>query len=108
MAEFIKVAKNSEIGEGQAKLVQCAGNEIALWKASGKCYAVGNVCPHLGGPISEGTLEGKVVTCPWHGWNYDLESGVSPINPNAYVPTYEVRVEGDEILISSEAKAPGE
>lgn len=104
MAEFVKVAKKSEIAPGCAKKVEVSGKEIALFHIDGNFYAIGETCPHRGGPLSEGTVEGKVVTCPWHGWQFDVTDGVSPVNPNAKVDCYPVELDGDDVCISGEIR----
>ena len=79
--------------------VQANGQEIALYHVGDKFYATTNVCGHRGGPLGEGLLEGSVVTCPWHGWQWDVCEGTSPGNPEAKIPTYPVKVEGDDVLV---------
>jgi nitrite reductase (NADH) small subunit len=51
------------------------GQEIALFCLEGQFYAIDNICPHEGGPLGNGELEGAVVTCPWHGWQFDIKTG---------------------------------
>ena len=68
MAQFVKVAKKSEIPTDTGKLVQVNGKDIALFKIGDKVYALYQVCPHQSGPLDEGGLDGNVLTCPWHGW----------------------------------------
>ena len=100
MAEFTKVAQLSELQAGVGKLVETNGKEVALFNVSGKVYAVTNVCPHQGGPLSEGTIEDNTVVCPWHGWTFDVTNGVSPVNPRAKITTYEVKVEGNDVFVN--------
>lgn len=100
MANFVKVASTGEIQSGQGKSVTVSDREIAVFNCDGQFYAVDNVCPHAGGPLSEGPLDGSIVTCPWHGWRFDVRTGVSPINPAAKVTKYEVKVEGADILVA--------
>ena len=100
MGNFVKVASTSELQPGQGKTVLAGDREIALFNCDGKFYALDNTCPHQGGPLGEGELDGTVVTCPWHGWRFDVCQGVSPINPAATVSKYEVKVEGDDVLVS--------
>jgi len=72
---------------------------IALFNVEGTFYALDGVCPHQGGPLGQGTLEGCVVTCPWHGWQFDVRSGQHQFNTQVVQPRYEVRVDGDWILV---------
>lgn len=100
MAELVIVAHTSELSPGQTKAVQVKGRTIALFNVGGTYYAIDETCPHAGGPLSEGRVEGTTVTCPWHGAQFDLSSGavLSPPAP-AGVTRYTVRVEGDEIRL---------
>lgn len=99
MTGFVAVAKVTEVPPGSAKIVVVLGHPIALFNIGGAFHAVSNVCLHRGGPIGEGTLDGFVVTCPLHGWEYDVRTGKNLANPVARLRTYEVRVEGDEVLV---------
>jgi len=101
MAEFEKVAKVSDIGPGEAKVVQAAGHDVALFNADGKFYAIDNVCKHQGGPLGEGMLQGTEVTCPWHGWTYDVTNGQCTMNPGVSVACLKVKVEGDDVHVSA-------
>ena len=102
MADFVTVAKASELKPGEAKVVEPNGKSIALFNVDGKFHAIDNTCLHQGGPLGEGTCEGAVVTCPWHGWQYDVTTGVNQANPQVKVATYEVKVEGDDVKIKTE------
>ena len=97
---FEKAAKLSEIPAGSIKEVQVAGQTIALANVGGAFYAINNTCLHRGGPLGEGQLEGKVVTCPWHGWQYDVTTGKTVQNPNAGVGCYATEVRGDEVYVN--------
>lgn len=100
MAEFVKVALRSEIPAGEGKLVEVDGREIALFIHEGRVVALDNICPHQGGPLSEGGItEEGFVTCPWHGWEFSAKDGACGFNPSIKVPVYEVREEGDDVLI---------
>ena|SRR3989344_1631005 len=94
-----KAGSVDEIKEGAAKVVSVDGEEVAVFKLEGKFYAIQHKCPHKGGPLGEGSLDGSVVVCPWHGWKFDIKTGVSPVFPTAKVKTYNVRVEGNEVVV---------
>jgi len=100
MAEFVKVAALSELPAGSGKPVEVNGKAIALFNVGGKVYAMDNTCLHRGGPLGEGTLEGEVVTCPWHMWEYNVRSGEFVANPSIKVTTYAVQVEGDDVRVA--------
>ncbi len=93
-----KVAKLSGIQEGQPIVVDMDGKLIALFKVQGAVYALDNTCPHQGGPLGEGYLDGSEVTCPWHAWTFDVKTGDCQSSPGFKQPTYKVKVEGDDVL----------
>lgn len=99
MGEFVKVAKKSEIPADTGKQVEVKGKEIALFKVGDKVTAISHVCPHQGGPLAEGGLDGTIVTCPWHGWSFDVVSGACTFNPAIQQETYKVKEEGEDILV---------
>jgi nitrite reductase (NADH) small subunit len=72
----IKLVHQSDIPEGKSILViSPRGKQIAIFNVQGLIFALDNTCPHMGGPLSQGDIEGCVVTCPWHGWQFDVTSG---------------------------------
>ncbi len=97
---WTKVAKTSDLSEGQGKTVIAAQKEVALFMYKGKFCALDNTCPHSGGPLGEGHLDDGEVICPWHAWPFDVTTGRSRFVPGeADVRTYPVKVEGGEVLI---------
>ena len=101
MVTFVRVAKVSDIPPGQGRVVVVQGRPVALFNLDGSLYALSNVCLHRGGPIGEGELDGTVVTCPLHGWEYDVRTGSNTINPAARLSTFPVRIEGDDVLVGA-------
>ena len=114
MADYIEVGKISELTESTMKEVSVQGQNILLAFIGGKYYATDSRCPHLGGNLSEGKLEGTVVTCPRHQSQFDLRDGkvvrwlkgsgfLSAIGKVVKQPTklktYEIKIEGDRINI---------
>jgi nitrite reductase/ring-hydroxylating ferredoxin subunit len=97
--EPVTVAKVSDVRPGESKVVVAAGRMIALFNVNGTFYATDNACLHRAGPLGEGFLDGAVVTCPMHGWQYDVRSGGNLGNPAAKLRTYRVLVEGDEVKV---------
>ncbi len=96
---FVKVASISDIEPGHGKQVNVDGIEIALFNVDGKFYAMENACKHRGGPLGEGELDGDIVTCPLHGWQYNVTNGNCVTMP-AHVQSFEVKVEGDDVLVN--------
>ena len=100
MAAFIKVATASELAPGQAKRVEVQGKAIALFNLGESYHAIDDTCTHRGGPLSEGDVEGQVVTCPWHGAKFNVTSGEVLGPPaRAGVSRYTVRVKGSDVEV---------
>jgi len=72
---------------------------VALFNVEGTLFALDGVCPHQGGPLGKGTLSESIVTCPWHGWQFDVRTGKHQLNARIVQPTLPVRVEGEAILL---------
>ena len=100
MAELTKVANASEIPAGSGKVVEVGGKTLAVFNCDGTFYAIDNTCIHQGGPLGEGSLSGTTVTCPWHAWEYDVTSGQCRLDPAVKVERFDVKVEGEDLLIS--------
>ncbi|MFP6871100.1 MAG: non-heme iron oxygenase ferredoxin subunit [Nitrospinota bacterium] len=101
MADFKTVANVSEIHSGDMKLVDLAGEAVVVANVDGDYFAFGNECTHVGGSLVEGELEGENVTCPLHATVFNIKSGEALEGPGKEpVPTFEVRVEGDDIQIA--------
>jgi len=98
----------AEIPEGRANIV-CPkdGERIAVYKHEGKVFAIENVCAHQGGPLGEGNVIDGCITCPWHGFQFRPEDGQSPPPFNDLVPTYEVRIDGERVLVKAEPRTGG-
>ena len=101
MAEFRTVAKASDVAAGEMKLVDVDGVEVVIANVSGEYFAFSNTCTHEGGPLSDGELEGDIVTCPWHFTPFNVRTGEAQEGgvTDDPVPTYEVRLDGDDIRI---------
>ena len=100
MSKFVKVATTNELAPGQAKKVEVDGKVIALFALEGGYHAIDDTCPHRGGPLSEGPVEGEAVMCPWHGSTFNVKSG-DVLTPPARtgVSSYRVRVTGSDIEV---------
>lgn len=100
MGELMEVATLSDLPPGSCRQVDAAGRPLALFNVNGTIYAIHGTCTHRGGPLGEGELEGLVVTCPWHGAQFDVTTGqvVGPPAPRS-VPAYKVVVEGNLIKV---------
>ena len=101
MAEFETVAKASEVGPGEMKLVEVDGDEVVIANVDGEFFAFSDTCTHEGGPLSDGELEGDIVTCPWHFTPFNVRTGKAQEGgvTDDPIPTYVIRLEGDDIQI---------
>ncbi len=100
MSEQIKVAQINQVVPNKGLLVKAKGREIALFKVDGAIYAISHQCPHSTGPLAEGRLYGNIVTCPWHGAQFDVTTGRCHAGPAARpVQTYPVIIEGNSIFV---------
>jgi len=100
------VANKKDLQEGGLLKAEFPGKSIVLSMVKGKVYAIDAVCSHEGGPLEDGTLDGYEVECPWHGSKFDVRTG-EVTNPPAETPqlAYEVKVEGDKILVKEKSKS---
>ena len=106
MAEFVKVAAVGDVPAGEAKLVRVGDRFLALYNCDGTYYATDDTCSHAEASLSEGFLQGCEIECPLHGGRFDVRTGKATWSP-AFVPiaTYEVRVEGPDVLVATEPNA---
>jgi nitrite reductase/ring-hydroxylating ferredoxin subunit len=102
MANWVRVTKLSDCPPGSARELVAAERIVALFNVEGTLYALDGVCPHQGGPLGQGMLAGRVVTCPWHGWQFDVADGRNQLNDRIVQPGFEVRVEDGWILVNLE------
>ena len=83
----------ADLPPGKTALVTVDGMDVALFRRGGEVFAIGNACPHQGGSLCDGTVEGDIVICPLHGWEFDLRSGACMTVPGESVPRFTVTVE---------------
>lgn len=100
MSGFVKMATLDELPEGASKEVEHEGRIYALFNVDGVLSAIDGICPHQGGPLAEGALEGTCVTCPWHGWQFDVRTGRTPLGTRIKLAVFEVKVEGQDVLVA--------
>jgi nitrite reductase/ring-hydroxylating ferredoxin subunit len=99
MGEFVRIAGTGDVSPGSGIVKEVNGQSIAVFNVGGTFYAIDNTCVHRGGPLGEGELDGDTVTCPWHGWAYDVKTGKSLTNLSACVKSYQVKVEGADVKV---------
>ena len=106
MKQYVRVARTGDLEPGAGKTVDVNGTPAALFNVNGVYHAIHDTCPHEGGPLGEGELSHNIVTCPWHAYEFDVTSGQCLTEPAYSVERFEVRVEGDGILVSDETVQP--
>lgn len=96
---FVRILPLADLPPG--KLIQAEVNDkgYAVCNAEGTVYAIDGYCPHAGGPLGCGALHGRSITCPWHMWGFDCETGQSDVSPNVKLATFPVKVEDGDIFI---------
>ncbi len=99
MGALTKVAEMADLKPGEGKVIEAEGKTLALFNVDGTFYALDNTCLHRGGPLGEGELEGSIVTCPWHGWRWDVTSGANTNNPAVKVACFPVKVQGTAVYV---------
>ena len=97
---FVRVANVDDVPPGTGRVVHANGRALALFNVDGVFYALDNVCLHRGGPVGEGDLDGTIVTCPWHGFQYDVRTGRNVFDPEVGLETFAVRVEDGDVLVA--------
>jgi nitrite reductase (NADH) small subunit len=96
---FVRVAKATDVAPGQIREIQVQGTTIAVANVGGQFHAINNTCLHRGGPLGQGSLQGNVVTCPWHGWTFDVTSGRITHNQAGGVACYPVELRGEDVYV---------
>ncbi len=88
---FTRVGARASVTAGKPLIVRQGRYEVAIFEVAGALYAYENACPHQGGPIGEGWVEGTVVTCPWHAWRFELTTGAMTLGNFACLRRFAVR-----------------
>ncbi len=96
---LVKAANSADIAPGQSKTIIVQGRELGVYNVAGEFYCIDNMCPHAGGPIADGQIEGDVVYCPYHMWPFNVKTGEATFNSNVCVQKYECKIEGEEVFI---------
>lgn len=103
MAHWVRIAGVDECPPESA-IERVVGDRIvALFHVGGTFYALDGICPHQGGPLAGGCLTGEIVTCPWHGWQFDVRTGQHQTSRTIVQSRCDVRVEGDEVFVDLES-----
>lgn len=99
MSNWVRVGRLADFPPGASREVLAGERVVALFNCDGTLYALDGICPHQGGPLGEGELCGATVTCPWHGWQFDVRTGQHATSRAVRQPTLGVKIAGDEIWV---------
>lgn len=110
---LVHAGAEDRVQEGSGTIIRVGDKTLAFFKVEGVCYALSNACPHKGGPLGSGTLSGHVVTCPWHGWTWDVRTGGNVRVPSLKpVQCFPVTAVAGQLYVefpeSTEAERPAE
>jgi nitrite reductase/ring-hydroxylating ferredoxin subunit len=102
MNQSTRIASVSELPpDGGLREFRLGSGTVCVANTNGVFVALGNVCPHKGGPLAEGTIENGNVVCPWHGWEFSLANGQCINHPDASVQVFELAIQGDDVFLKS-------
>ena len=99
MAEFVSVGRVTDFVPGSGRMVVVDGRHVALFRLDDGFFAIDNLCLHQAGPLCDGDIEDGVVTCPWHGWSYEIRSGTLVQDPRVGVSKHNTRIVGDDVQV---------
>ena len=99
--EFLTVAKLGDIPVGEGRAFKFNDEMVAVFNVDGQYHAMDDMCPHMGASLAAGSLEDEIVTCPWHGWSFDVRDGAWCENRRICVDSFRVRVIGSEIQVAA-------
>ena len=96
---LVKVASLADVPPGKVFEALVGEDSYAICNRRGEIHALNGICPHAGGPLGQGELDGENIVCPWHAWSYDCATGVNSDDDQVKVETYPVKIDGDAIYI---------
>jgi nitrite reductase/ring-hydroxylating ferredoxin subunit len=100
VGQLVTVARVEDVPPGAARIVRAGERELALYNVAGEFYATQNECLHLKGPLGDGELEDHVITCPWHGYQYDVRTGENEFDRALQLERFEVVVEDGNVKVA--------
>ena len=103
MSNWIRVASTLELPPGSSRELVVEDRIVALFNVDGEYFALDGVSPHQGGPLGNGMLSGCIVTCPWHGWQFDVRDGQHQASASLRHVTFPVKINEDEIFVDVDA-----
>jgi len=103
MPNWIRIAAVTDCPPGESLETVAGDRIVALFNVEGNLHAMDGICSHQGGPLGKGTLSGCVVTCPWHGWQYDVTTGRHELIETVRQTAFPVKVEGEDVFVDIDA-----
>jgi nitrite reductase/ring-hydroxylating ferredoxin subunit len=103
MARWLRLCSTDSCPPGEARELLIEDRLIALFNVDGRFYALDGICPHQGGSLGKGKLTGCIITCPWHGWQFDVTTGRHEANRSLIQPGFAVKVEGEDVMVEVDA-----
>jgi nitrite reductase/ring-hydroxylating ferredoxin subunit len=100
VSQLVTVARVEEVPPGTARAVEVADRQIAIFNIDGEFYATQGECLHLKGPLGDGRLRNCVISCPWHGWQYDVRTGENEFDRAIVLEIFDIVVEDGEVKIA--------
>jgi nitrite reductase (NADH) small subunit/3-phenylpropionate/trans-cinnamate dioxygenase ferredoxin subunit len=95
----VRVLGAGDLAPGEGREVDAGGRALALFNVGGRYYAIDNMCPHRGGPLGGGDLDGTLVSCPWHAWRWDIATGANANNPALRIACFPVIETSDGVFV---------
>jgi nitrite reductase/ring-hydroxylating ferredoxin subunit len=99
LPEFVPVGITTDFPRGKGRMVVVGGRHVAVFRLDDEFFAIDNLCLHQAGPLCEGAVDAGVVTCPWHGWAYDIRSGALVQDGRVGVSRHNTRVVGGIVQV---------
>jgi nitrite reductase (NADH) small subunit len=99
MSDWHKLTAIDDVPPGTAKEFTVAGRIVALFHDAEQFHAIDGICAHQGGPLAKGTLTNGVITCPWHGWQFQIANGQHCLNPRICQTVFEVKIESGDVFV---------
>lgn len=104
---YVRVGALDAISPAAATIVPIGRYEVAVFRLGDEAVAYENACPHQGGPVGEGIVEGATVTCPWHAWCFDLRTGKLTLGDFAQLRRFAVRIDNGIVFVANAPEDPG-
>jgi nitrite reductase/ring-hydroxylating ferredoxin subunit len=99
LSHWVRVVDVADFPAGTAREYVVDGHVIALFRVGDAFHALDGICPHQGGPLGKGRLDGCIVTCPWHGWQFDVRTGQHQVNASLRHASYALRIDEDVVYV---------